>query len=418
MSGLLESRYTGLLTALGPVPRRPHDPDVSVFAGAAVPAGQRREALHVGGASLAEGGARMACFGEALERLAAEPARTDDLVGASAAELGDAAIAPQRWRLFSRDQHATEGFPFAPFDAATETHWTRCRVARDGASRLVPTELVYLDVPFARRIAPGVSTGLAAGRTADDAALRGLREQLERDAVASAWAGGYALERLDGARAFAALGEPFARRVRRPNLRYGFFRIRSPFSDAITLVTLEGEDHEGACFSIGSACRETLRASLEKAVLEAIQGRFYVRALLAREPASASERARPDEEPRTFEAHAAYYTRNPARLAETPLASAREGDASALLDPRGAHERAPETFETLVRRLGPERPVLLRLMTPSLVSRELPGWVVVRVLVPGLTPLHGAHALAHLASPAYGGRSFAAHRASPPHPFP
>lgn len=418
MSGLLESRYTGLLTALGPVPRRPHDPDVAVWAGAAIPAGQRRDALHVGAASMAEEGARLACVGEALERLAAEPARTDDLVRATAAQLGEAAIAPHRWCLFARDQHATEGFPFAPFDDATETRWTRCRLARDGASRLVPAELVYLDVPFARRITAGVSTGLAAGTDADGAALRGLQEQLERDAVASAWAGAYALERLDGARVFAALGEPLARRVRRPNLRYGFFRIRSPFSDAITMVTLEGEDHEGACFSIGSACRETPRASLEKALLEAIQGRFYVRALLARAPGSDGRAGSEAEEPRTFEEHAAYYTFNPARLAETPLAGAREGDASALLDPAGAHERAPESFETLARRLGPERPVLLRLMTPSVVSRALPGWVVVRVLVPGLTPLHGAHALAHLASPAYGGRSFAAHRASPPHPFP
>lgn len=418
MSGLLESRYTGLLTAIGPVPRRPHDPDVFVWAGAAVPAGRRREALHVGAASMVEEGARLACFGEALERLAAEPAPTDDLVRATAAELGDAAIAPHRWCLFSRDQHATEGFPYAPFDAATETHWTRCRVARDGASRLVPAELVYLDVPFARRITAGVSTGLAAGPTADDAALRGLQEQLERDAVASAWAGGYPLERLDGARVLAALGAPFARRVRRPNLRYGFYRIRSPFSDAITMVTLEGEDHEGACFSIGSACRETLRASLEKAVLEAIQGRFYVRALLAREPTSARESARPDDEPRSFEAHAAYYTRNPARLAETPLARARDVATTLETALEIALDDAPETFETLVRRLGPERPVLVRLMTPALVARELPGWIVVRVLVPGLTPLHGAHALAHLASPAYGGRSFAAHRASPPHPFP
>ena len=36
------------------------------------------------------------------------------------------------------------------------------------------------------------------------------------------------------------------------------------------MVTVEGEDREGFCHSIGSACRETRRASWNKAALEAV----------------------------------------------------------------------------------------------------------------------------------------------------
>ena len=50
-------------------------------------------------------------------------------------------------------------------------------------------------------------------------------------------------------------------------------------------------------------------------------------------------------------------------------------------------------------RLGPERPVLFRIMTPPGIAQEHPDWIVVRVVVPGLQPLHGNHAFPHLGGP-------------------
>ena len=59
----------------------------------------------------------------------------------------------------------------------------------------------------------------------------------------------------------------------------------SPFSAHVTLAAVEGEDREGyIIFSIGAACRETRQASLLKAILEAVQGRHYVRLLVEQQP--------------------------------------------------------------------------------------------------------------------------------------
>jgi hypothetical protein len=86
--------------------------------------------------------------------------------------------------------------------------------------------------------------------------------------------------------------------------------------------------------------------------------------------------------------------------------------------PAGKEVEASESLATLVGRLGPNRRVLFRLMTPPGIVAEEPGWVVVKVMVPGLQPMHGDHLLPFLGGPLWGRRSFAEWATIPPHPFP
>jgi ribosomal protein S12 methylthiotransferase accessory factor YcaO len=120
------------------------------------------------------------------------------------------------------------------------------------------------------------------GRWGDPVLLRGLQEVIERDALVGMWWGRYPLEEHDPARVLALLPPGSTRRLLRPNLHYRCYRIDTSLSAHVTAVTLEGEDHEGFCFSVGTACRETRATSWEKAFLEAVQGRYFVRHLLAR----------------------------------------------------------------------------------------------------------------------------------------
>src|SRR5262249_29716957 len=77
-----------------------------------------------------------------------------------------------------------------------------------------------------------------------------------------------------------------------------------------------------------------------------------------------------------------------------------------------------DTVKTLAERLGPERPVLFRSMTPPALATEDLGWHVLRVVVPGLQPLHGDHRLPHLGGPLWAPRGLAEWEAMPPHPMP
>jgi ribosomal protein S12 methylthiotransferase accessory factor len=293
--------------------------------------------------------------------------------------------------------------------ADTVCRWVCCREAATGLPAWVPEELVYLTLPRGRpaQLCPLISSGLSCGRWGQPVLLRGLQEVIERDAALGAAWGRYPLEEHPTDAAFAELGPDVADRVRRPNLGYRFFRIGTPFSAHVTLVTLEGEDRVGYCFSVGAACRETRAASWKKALLEAIQGRNYVRYLKGQILAE----TRPVGVPVSFADHAVYYSLHPNRLKATVLGNGiPPGPDPDIHRIEGVAE--------LAARLGPDRPVLFRQMSPPGLAMERLGWYVLRVLVPGLQPLHGHHALPFLGGPLWAPRKWADWAAMPPHPFP
>jgi ribosomal protein S12 methylthiotransferase accessory factor len=255
-----------------------------------------------------EASAEAAGVGEAIERWQSWPLPCDQRVDASFRDwpLDEPAVAPERWVLFHPEQYALSGFPYRPFVQATVCRWVCCRQAFLGSPVWVPEELVYLSLPRGRcaQLCPLVSSGLSCGRWGQPVLLRGLQEVIERDGVVGATWGRYPLEEYDPARIFAGLYPGLPPRLLRPNLRYRFYRVGTPFSAHVTVVTLEGEDRAGYCFSVGAACRETRTASWRKSLLEAVQGRHYVRYLKDRLLQTGD---RPNM-PASFAEHALYYS--------------------------------------------------------------------------------------------------------------
>lgn len=424
------SRFSGLFRDAGSVTLRAHDPRVAIWAGTVAHRPGRGdqdqdqvvEDLAVGGAGFSEREAEIAGIGEAIERWQTHRLPGDQVIRSSFAGWresrpgadGVAAVPPERWVLFHAGQHALPGFPFEPLTAETELDWVGFRQVATGAPCWVPAELAFMDLRpgvAPPRFAPAISTGWSAHRSPDLALLRGVQEIIERDAVMGAWWGAYPLREYRAAEIWPALPRRVPDRVERRNLDFRFYHVSSPYSAHVTLVTVTGEDREGLCFSIGSACREERGASWQKALIEAIQGRHFVRYWLPRLAGSLDPgRAAPT----SFREHALWYSLAPERLGDTALASAepaRSGRAASTRDD------TVENLAALIARLGPERPALVRLMTPPALASSRLGWVVVRVMVPGLQPLHGDHRLPFLGGPAWGDRPVSSWAGIPPHPF-
>lgn len=394
-SAWYESRFTGLFRASGDTPTLAHDPDIAVWSGSpAFP--NIGENPGVGGASWIHSQAQIAGLGEAIERMATSALVSDGIVRASfnGWSLAEPAVEPGVWVLFHPRQYA--GMPFEPLTRDTECDWVRCRAVRSGEPFWVPGELIFMD--FARgeapRFCPGISTGWSAHRTPQQAMLSGLRELLERDATINAWWGHYPIFEVQD----VELGVP-RDRYERANLSYRFFRIDSPFTGTATMVTVEGEDQKGRLFAIGSACGVTLRESWEKSLCEAIQDRLYVRHLFNQPPFEGF--------PTSFAEHALYYTLNPDQLKRTVLANVTPAPCVNL--------EKKETLDDIVASL-PHVP-LFRIATPLSIAQSLPDWVVVRVLAPGLQPLHGSHYFPFLGGAAWKNRTIEDYRTTPPHPF-
>ena len=404
-----DSRFTGLFSQLVRAPLRPHDPAVYIAAGQ-TPAWLAGEMeLGGSGAGWTAHEADLACVGEALERVLSRAMPSDVSVEAAWDRwpMDEPAIRPDDFVLFHTQQYALAGFPFVPLTANEKLSWVCCRGAITGDAAWVPEEMVFL-LPRrgqSQRFAPGFSTGLSCGRTGDPVLLRGAQEVIERDALVGSWWGGYAIEEWPATTVLDTLGADTRWRVERPNLTYRFYRIRSPYSEHVTLVSIRGQDEEGPIFSVGSACRETRETSWQKSILEAIQGRHCCRRLLAQWRSGGQPAL---EVPTTFFEHALYYLVHPDRLATTPLERPLQPEAV---------NASRERLEGLQQRLGVARPILFRLLTPQGLRELFPDWIVLRVIIPGLQPLHADHRLPFLGGPSWKPRTLADWQAVPPHPF-
>jgi thiazole/oxazole-forming peptide maturase SagD family component len=402
LSGWWDSPYTGLFRGWRPLPAWPHDPAVSVWSGLLPRWGLDGSDLSVGGVGLDETEAATAALGEAIERWMCRPLPGDGRVLATYADwpLDEPAVEPSRWVLFHPEQYATTGCPFRPLTATTPCHWICCRDAATGEPAWVPEAFVFLQPPRGSEppagwdLTPSLSTGLSAGRGEHPTRLRGLQEVVERDALVGMWWGRYPLEEHDP----PPLGEEVLRRLLRPNLTYRWYRVGTPYAAHVTVVRLDGEDLDGPCFSVGSACRETRLASWAKAALEAVQGRSYVRYLRRQKPTPGMLGSLPVD----FAGHAIYYTLHPGHLARTPFACPVSGD----------DDSSVETLPMLLERIN--RQVLVRVVTPPVGD----GWRVLRVLVPGMQPLHGHHGFPFLGGPLWSPRGMREYLDTPPHPFP
>jgi ribosomal protein S12 methylthiotransferase accessory factor len=199
------SPYTGIVRSLEECLRVSTEPPLfRVTCDVARGAGLLGERLDhvggIGGAGFTRADATAAAVGEALERYSATYVPRERLVVATATELGDDAVAPERFALFSDRQHARAGFPCEPFRSDTRVAWVEGWAVASGRRAWLPAELVFLGETLldgCARIGYATSSGAACAASREQALERGLCELLERDAFMIVWANRLSLPRLD-----------------------------------------------------------------------------------------------------------------------------------------------------------------------------------------------------------------------------
>ena len=206
-----------------------------------------------------------ACLGEAAELLASVETPGDRARMRSFPPPG-AAADPALARLLA-------ALPWP--EGRMETLWLPARRLTDGAEVWIPREIALRGPPGRRAFPPPwpLSLGCGAGRTPEDAALRGLLELVERDAVALWWRGGrraraIALEDPAQARAAALLAR--LRQDRAGARRSWLLDITTDLGVPVVAAVSFAPDGSGFC--CGTAARPGGRApAAEAAVLELAQ---------------------------------------------------------------------------------------------------------------------------------------------------
>lgn len=231
--------------------------------------------------------ATAAAIGEAAERYSASWLPESRLVLASAAELGVAAVEPERFALFGPEQYGDPGFACRPFTRETRVRWVRGLRLPDGAPAWLPAQLVYLTaVPPASGetlVGYATSSGLACGPTLEEALAGALLEVVERDAFMLTWYARLSLPVLDLA-GESQLERFLGQYVQPTGLRVSAVDL-SVFHEIPTVLALVRGTREGdVALAVGAAAGARASDACTKAFGEAFACRAWARLLLASDP--------------------------------------------------------------------------------------------------------------------------------------
>ena len=350
-------------------------------------------AAGMGGAGFSRGEAAAAAIGEAIERYSACYVPREGLVEATAAELGDAAVAPESFALFQPRQYAQPGFPFTPFTRTTRLHWTEGVDLATGRQVWVPAELVYLShVGGESRIGYATSNGLACADDIVAATGRGLLELLERDAFMLTWAQRLSLPRLDVS-GNARLPALEARYFAPAGLAHVTIDL-SCFHGVPTVLGVVTAPGSVGALGIGAAAATTIERAWWKALSEAFASRAAGRRLALVRPGRSFGEDGSDIV--SFEDHIQFYSDDANAARAAFLTASAEVRATADLGTLPARGEALNA--DLVGRIARAGSVAVAVdvTSPDVASA---GLRVVKTLAPGLCALDVPHRARFLGSP-------------------
>ena len=394
----------------------PDDPPVHIAASrpARTFALGQEEALNEGmGASLDRDLAMLKALAEGVERYCAvfQPSR---LRRACWNELGDAAVNPEAFALFSQAQYGVRDFPFTSFQATTVVQWTKGCCLGTGGNRYVPAQFVYLPCRRGQgepRLWTPISTGLAAGSDEHAAICSGLGEVLERDAFMLVWRHQLPTPEID----LGDLPNGTERRLYKALQSIGF-RVRArlltlDIEIPIVLIVAERVDGCRPYVALGAGTHSESRVALRLALEEACLSVYGITRLIKRHGRQVEALAPADLTSLTLQS-VGYAVRHDLKAAADFLF----GRSHSMLTLDAVERRFASTAlsrEGLVALLGrwADDAVVVDCTTPDI--RDI-GLTVVRVLVPGLRPLDHNAAIPHLGGVRWlnGAVNLA------PHPFP
>lgn len=328
-------------------------------------------------------------IGEATERYCAyhwDPQRT---FLAKSGDVQSRCITPQECVLYSDRQYSTFDWPHPRWTPDQEVAWINGVDVCDGATVALPASLSYLVFPPPRMedyFAPSTSNGLAAGPTLAGATLSGLCEVMERDAMLITW-----MNRLPAVELKLEDASGIPGRIYRHYAHFGvavraFVMPTDLPSTTVMAISFEDDPSRPANVA-GLGCHPHPGVALLKALFELCQGRPAEASRFQTKPPQG--RLNHYEDVLTLDDHSAFMSQMNRRhefefLWQTgekkrveELTNWSTGDAADDLR-RCANELASRGH----------RPAYVELTTPDLVEY---GIHVVRVIVPGLQPVHFGH---------------------------
>ena len=334
-------------------------------------------------------------IGEAIERYCAyhwDPFRT---FVARWDAVRDHAISPTDCVLYSDEQYQREDWGTAKWSEEQEVSWIAGVELPGGNSVVLPAGLVFLVTPPPRAedfFVPSSSNGLAAGPSLTEAALGGLYELMERDALLITWMNRLPATEIDLLRAGSAAAA-IARHFRRLSVDIRAFLMPTDLPAAVVMAVSFESDPARPSQVIGMGCHLDPTIAVTKALYEMCQGRPSEARRFADNPPH--RRLTRYEDVKTLDDHSAFASL-PAQRPEFDFLSA-SGKIIGTRDlpnlSTGDAERDIALTADALAALG-YRVAYVDLTLPDVAPF---GICVARTIVTGLQPVHFGHGTERLA---------------------
>jgi ribosomal protein S12 methylthiotransferase accessory factor len=350
----------------------------------------KRTGFGVGG-SAAE--AKTKAVAEALELYASSKCSENELRYSPAGTLTEDFLDPRRLCLYDRAQYKQDNFPFARFHSRSRIAWTLGQWLDTGADVWLPAFLTYFgaDVSIDQNFAQVTTSGLATGKSVEDASMHAVCELVERDAFMITWLAQVPARRLipDSVdQITSAIVRGFEARGR--EMRFYLLSVGVDVPVVLCLMLGDGKSWPGATVGLGAHASPAI--ATRKAVLEqAMMGPSMRKEMLAgqrRIPRRANQVRNPLD-------HALYYV---PKLRARALSFLESGK----LDPvslSGMQEPQTVTLDLYLTRLQEAGVrVAVKDLTPADVRAASP-FRIVRALGTTLQPIHFGFGLSRSASP-------------------
>jgi len=244
--------------------------------------------VSVGGASIeSKGSALTALAAEAMERYvwSTQGDYFVDPITARASEVADisAYISPERFVSFSKEQR--EVHPALRLSESGTYAWIRSTSLVTGTQLYIPAQTVSATVSIGTGegketlIRQNTTTGLATWPTQEGARLRGILEIIEREAYMVMWFNQLTLPRiqLSSLRGMSPTLDKLVEACAKDGLSVHTIKMITDAPTHAVCVVLE--DTSGAIpqFAFGLKAHPSIAYSIEKALIEALRGRFATR---------------------------------------------------------------------------------------------------------------------------------------------
>ncbi len=341
-----------------------------------------------GGASADRGVALAKAIGEAVERYCSAIYDIEELPLYAAESAPFPCVDPSLFAHYNQEQYASDGFPFVSFDHGTPVRWVPAFDALTGYVLHVPAAKVY--VPYTYYVGTGdtpicqpISTGLACHMSPAEAAVSGVCEVIERDAVTLTWQAMISPAQV----LIETLSDEnydLVRRYERAGARVTVFDITTDVGVPTALSVLRCASREQPAMVVAASASLDPEEAVRKSLEELAHTRRYTQQINLRVPRLVPDPPRHENVTGQISHLNFWCDHDNVRHADFLFASKKRIGFDELPHPEIADPRSDlQTVARAVERTG-HRVLLVDLTTSDV--REL-GFSVVRAIIPGYHPL-------------------------------